>query len=81
MLYAIFITVTFGMTSSSMYYYNKVMSELFLDSTSPGFAKTFRGMTTIEDFWDVRRFYVLLRFKNDNLYLDFKESGEHQQPD
>ncbi|ELT90189.1 hypothetical protein CAPTEDRAFT_169289 [Capitella teleta] len=43
--------VTFGMTSSTMYYYTKVMSELFLDSQFPETKNTFRGMTTMHDFW------------------------------
>lgn len=48
---AILCVVTFGMTNSTMYYYTKVMSELFLDSTFPDTKNTFRGMTTMHDFW------------------------------
>lgn len=49
------ISVTFGMTSPTMYYYTKVMSELFLDSPFEDTKNTFRGMTTMMDFWRVRR--------------------------
>ncbi len=46
-------TVTFGMTSPTMYYYTKVMSELFLDAQFPETKNTFRGLTTMQDFWRV----------------------------
>ena len=36
-----------------MYYYTKVMSELFLDSQFPDTKNTYRGMTTMMDFWRV----------------------------
>ncbi|XP_052236513.1 polycystic kidney disease 2-like 1 protein isoform X2 [Dreissena polymorpha] len=42
--------VTFGMTGTSMYYYTKVMSDLFLDSTSTS-GGSFRTITSVEDFW------------------------------
>jgi len=48
---AILCIVTFGMTNSTMYYYTKVMSELFLDSSFPDTKNTYRGMTTMHDFW------------------------------
>ena len=47
-------SVTFGMTTSSMYYFTKVMQELFLDTTFNDTKNTFRGMTTMQDFWRVR---------------------------
>ncbi|XP_071952107.1 polycystin-2-like protein 1 isoform X1 [Antedon mediterranea] len=54
-IYMVFLVVicivTFGMTSSTMYYYTKVMSELFLDSQYPDTKNTFRGSTTMADFW------------------------------
>jgi len=34
-----------------MYYYTKVMSELFLDSQFPDTKNTFRGMTNMMDWW------------------------------
>lgn len=49
----VLISVTFGMTSPTMYYYTKVMSELFLDSQFPDTKNTYRGMTTMMDFWRV----------------------------
>lgn len=45
--------VTFGMTNTNMYYYTKVMQELFVDSQFPDTKNTFRGMTTMQDFWRV----------------------------
>lgn len=42
--------VTFGMTSTTMYYYTKVMSDLFLDKTHTG-GGSFRTITSVEDFW------------------------------
>ncbi|XP_071479306.1 polycystin-2-like [Diadema antillarum] len=54
-IYLVFLVVicivTFGMTDSHMYYYTKVMSELFLDTQFPDTKNTFRGMTTMHDFW------------------------------
>ncbi|XP_077999256.1 polycystin-2-like protein 1 isoform X2 [Glandiceps talaboti] len=54
-IYFLFIVVlcivTFGMTSSTMYYYTKVMSELFLDSQFPDTKNTYRGMTNMMDWW------------------------------
>lgn len=48
-------TVTYGMVSANMYYYTKVMSQLFLDMPlSPGDPATFRSLATMEDFWKVR---------------------------
>lgn len=48
-------TVTYGMVSANMYYYTKVMSQLFLDTPlSPGDAATFRTLATMEDFWKVK---------------------------
>lgn len=41
------------MTSPTMYYYTKVMSELFLDSQFPDTKNTFRGLTTMQDAWRV----------------------------
>lgn len=55
LIYIVFLSilciVTFGMTSPTMYYYTKVMSELFLDTQFPETKNTFRGMTTMHDFW------------------------------
>ncbi|XP_076830129.1 polycystin-2 isoform X2 [Brachyhypopomus gauderio] len=44
--------LTYGMVSTNMYYYTKVMSQLFLDAPlSSGDATTFRSLTTMDDFW------------------------------
>nr|XP_046272234.1 polycystin-2 isoform X2 [Scatophagus argus] len=44
--------LTYGMVSANMYYYTKVMSQLFLDTPlSAGDPSTFRGLSTMEDFW------------------------------
>lgn len=45
--------VTFSMTSPTMYWHNRVLSELFLDRQFGDTKNTFRGMTTMEDFWRV----------------------------
>lgn len=43
--------LTFGMTSSTHYYYTKVMQELFLDTQFNDVMNNFRGITTMKDFW------------------------------
>lgn len=43
--------LTFGMTSSTHYYYTKVMQELFLDTQFKDVMNNFRGITTMKDFW------------------------------
>uniref|UniRef100_A0A8C7YPJ1 Polycystin-2 n=1 Tax=Oryzias sinensis TaxID=183150 RepID=A0A8C7YPJ1_9TELE len=44
--------LTYGMISTNMYYYTKAMSQLFLDAPlSSENPKTFRSLSTIEDFW------------------------------
>ncbi|XP_017264887.1 polycystin-2 isoform X2 [Kryptolebias marmoratus] len=44
--------LTYGMVNANMYYYTKVMSQLFLDTPlSPGDPTTFRSLSTVEDFW------------------------------
>ncbi|TSK22501.1 Polycystin-2 [Bagarius yarrelli] len=54
--YAIFLItlciLTYGMVSTNMYYYTKVMSQLFLDTPlSSNDATTFRSLSTMGDFW------------------------------
>ncbi|KAK7507557.1 hypothetical protein BaRGS_00001492 [Batillaria attramentaria] len=48
---AVICAITFGMTSTTMYYYTKVMSDLFLDSSYSSSGATFRTLTSVEDFW------------------------------
>ncbi|XP_059408751.1 polycystin-2-like isoform X2 [Carassius carassius] len=44
--------LTYGMVSSNMYYYTKVMSQLFLDTPlASGEPTTFKTLSTMEDFW------------------------------
>lgn len=53
-IYIVFLSVlcviTFGMTSPSMYYYTKAMTDLFVDSTYSG-GGSFRTINTVADFW------------------------------
>ena len=42
------------MTSPTMYYYTKVLSELFLDAPYADTRNNFRGSTQVMDFWRVR---------------------------
>lgn len=51
------VSVTFGMTSTTMYYYTKVMSDLFLDTTHES-GGTFRTITNVDDFWKVSNHYI-----------------------
>lgn len=46
------VLVTYGMTSSSAYYYTKVMSELFLHTPSDS-GVSFQTISSMSDFWDV----------------------------
>ncbi|KAM8842582.1 polycystin-2 [Synchiropus picturatus] len=44
--------LTYGMVSANMYYYTKVMSQLFLDTPlSAGHPSTFKSLSTMDDFW------------------------------
>ncbi|KAF7252827.1 Polycystin-2 [Varanus komodoensis] len=44
--------VSYGTMNSSMYYYTKVMSQLFLDTPLSKMEKTnFKSLSTMEDFW------------------------------
>ncbi|XP_056626332.1 polycystin-2 isoform X1 [Triplophysa dalaica] len=44
--------LTYGMVSTNMYYYTKVMSQLFLDTPiTNGEPTTFKTLSTMEDFW------------------------------
>lgn len=46
--------MTFGMTNPHMYYLNKVMSSVFLDTSVPGDERTnFKSIRRIADFWKV----------------------------
>lgn len=44
--------VTYGMMSSSVYYYTRIMSQLFLDTPVSRTEKTnFKTLSSVEDFW------------------------------
>lgn len=46
--------MTYGMMSSSVYYYTRVMSQLFLDTPVSKTEKTnFKTLSSMEDFWKV----------------------------
>lgn len=48
------VPVTYGMMSSSVYYYTRVMSQLFLDTPVSKTEKTnFKTLSSMEDFWKV----------------------------
>lgn len=53
-IYLVFITIlcilTFGMTSSTMYYFTKVMRDLFVETTMSN-RNTFKDITTMKEFW------------------------------
>ncbi|XP_023559096.1 polycystic kidney disease 2-like 2 protein isoform X1 [Octodon degus] len=56
LLYLIFLInlciLTFGMVNPHMYYFNKVISSLFLDTSVPGDERTnFKSIRSITDFW------------------------------
>ncbi|KAI4550887.1 hypothetical protein MJT46_018394 [Ovis ammon polii x Ovis aries] len=55
LVYVVFLVdiclLTYGMTSSSAYYYTKVMSELFLHTPSDT-GISFQAISSMEDFWD-----------------------------
>ncbi|XP_066132876.1 polycystin-2-like protein 2 [Saccopteryx bilineata] len=58
--------LTFGMVNPHMYYLNKVMSSLFLDTSVPGEEKTnFKSIHRITDFWKFMEGPLL-----DGLYWD-----------
>ncbi|XP_032876055.1 polycystin-2 [Amblyraja radiata] len=68
--YAIFMVVlcisTYGMVSSNMYYYTKVMSSLFLDTPlSENEISNFRNIANMDDFWKFTEGPLL-----DGLYWD-----------
>ncbi|XP_037791785.1 polycystin-2-like [Penaeus monodon] len=69
-VYIIFLVIlcilTFGMTSPTMYYYTKVLSDLFLDTPYPDTKNTFRGSTQVMDFWRFTENVLL-----DGLYWEY----------
>lgn len=46
--------VTYGTVSSSMYYYTRIMSQLFLETLVSKTERTdFKTLSTMDDFWKV----------------------------
>lgn len=74
-IYIIFLVIlcilTFGMTSPTMYYYTKVLSDLFLDAPFPDTRNTFRGSTQVMDFWRFTENVML-----DGLYWEYWYDAE-----
>ncbi|NXA08052.1 PK2L1 protein, partial [Sapayoa aenigma] len=66
LVYVVFLVdiclLTYGMTSSNAYYYTKVMSELFLQTSSDG-RVSFQSISSMADFWVYAQGPLL-----DNLY-------------
>ena len=46
------LSVTYGMTSSSTYYYTKAMTDLFVNTASESGVR-FQSISTMADFWTV----------------------------
>ncbi|XP_031529098.2 polycystin-2-like protein 2 isoform X1 [Vicugna pacos] len=85
LLYFIFLInlciLAFGMVNPHMYYLNKVMSSLFLDTSVPGEERTnFKSIHSITDFWKfmegpfLEGLYWDSWYNNENLY-DLKNTS------
>ena len=65
--YFVFLSVTFGMTSSTQYYYSNIMKRLFIGDTT---------VETVDDFWEVSGqentfFDIYLFFGNEQINLNW----------
>ncbi|CAL1532921.1 unnamed protein product [Lymnaea stagnalis] len=79
-IYIVFLVVlcviTFGMTSTTMYYYTKVMSDLFLESNWDDSDGNFQSVASVEDFWKFAKgplidgLYWEKNYNNDTLPAD-----------
>ncbi|PAA70221.1 hypothetical protein BOX15_Mlig009158g1 [Macrostomum lignano] len=84
-IYCIFLIVlmilTFGMTSTTMYYYTQVLSALFLDATDDPVNKpTFRNLGSIPDWWTYMQNALLTglywnTWYNSNNFTDPRETN------
>ncbi|XP_007473716.1 polycystic kidney disease 2-like 2 protein isoform X2 [Monodelphis domestica] len=64
--------VTFGMVSTNIYYLNKIMSTLFLETSVPGEDRTnFKSISTTEEFWKFMEGPLL-----DGLFFDYGYNTE-----
>ncbi|XP_007473717.1 polycystic kidney disease 2-like 2 protein isoform X3 [Monodelphis domestica] len=75
-IYFIFLTdlciLTFGMVSTNIYYLNKIMSTLFLETSVPGEDRTnFKSISTTEEFWKFMEGPLL-----DGLFFDYGYNTE-----
>ncbi|BFZ03163.1 hypothetical protein BsWGS_06202 [Bradybaena similaris] len=59
--------ITFGMTSTTMYYYTKVMSDLFLDSKE-GSDLNFKEVNSVDGFWKYAQGPLLSGLYRENYY-------------
>ena len=66
--------VTYGMVSTNMYFYTKVMSQLFLDTpVANGDPTSFKSISSMDDFWRVRIIFTPppdIHFADITLYLN-----------
>ncbi|CAG5128639.1 unnamed protein product, partial [Candidula unifasciata] len=75
LVFLIFVCIiAFGMASTNMYYYTKVMMDLFLDSESENHV-SFRTVASAEDFWKFAEEPLL-----DGLYWDKWYNGDPLPP-
>lgn len=84
-IYILFLIVllllTFLMTSGTMYYYTKVMSDLFTESALDGSDSnkgTFRTVGTIEDFWKFAKVPLMSGLYWDKWYNNMNVSAEER---
>ncbi|XP_078006561.1 polycystin-2-like protein 2 isoform X3 [Phascolarctos cinereus] len=73
LIYIIFLIdlciLTFGMVSSNMYYLNKVIATLFLETSVPGEDRTnFKSISTVTEFWKFMEGPLLEGLYSDSWY-------------
>lgn len=61
------LSVTYGMTSSSTYYFTKAMTDLFVNTAGDGGVK-FQSISTMADFWSVSHLVMV--------FIHFQHGGE-----
>ncbi|XP_005098717.1 polycystic kidney disease 2-like 1 protein [Aplysia californica] len=75
LVFLIFVCIiSFGMSSTSMYYYTKLMMDLFLESESKD-GVSFRSISTVKDFWKYAEGPLM-----DGLYWDTWYNGQSLPP-
>lgn len=62
------LSVTYGMTSSSTYYFTKAMTDLFVNTAGDGGVK-FHSISTMADFWSVSHFAMVFIHSQHTLEL------------